>query len=105
MRSEFWFLIYVFAIFRLAELISTGLIFDAVRREIAKRAASGGRVWKATADLIHCPFCIGVWFSLPAASLFAITILRTKDLLQIMILWLGMAGAQYFLSCIVPPRE
>ncbi len=96
MSAEIWFLIYVFAVYRLAELVSKDSIFDTVRQKTAKRAAAGGKVWKAIADWMHCPLCIGVWFSLPAAGLYASIILRSSN--QIIVLWLGMAGMQYFLS-------
>jgi hypothetical protein len=98
MNSAIWLLIYVFAVYRLAELIANDYIFEAVRRNVAKKAAAGGRFWKSMADWIHCPLCIGVWLSLPAAFLFAYAVLQTASASQIWVLWLGIAGAQYFLS-------
>ncbi len=98
MTPTIWFLLYAFAVYRLSQLISKDLIFDSVRVMTGKRAAAGGKVWNAIADWTNCPFCIGVWFSLPAAVLYANTILRSSN--QIIVLWLGMAGIQYLLSSI-----
>lgn len=98
MSAEIWFLIYAFAVYRLSQLISKDLIFDSVRAVIGKRAAAGGKVWNAIANWINCPFCIGVWFSFPAAVIYANTILQSSN--QIIVLWLGMAGMQYLLSSI-----
>ncbi len=103
MSAEIWFLIYAFAVYRLSQLISKDLIFASVRAATGKRAAAGGKVWNAIADWINCPFCIGVWFSLPAAVLYANTILRSSN--QMIFLWLGMAGMQYLLSSISLDNE
>ena len=100
MSSEIWFFVYAFAIYRLAELIAHDLIFDTLRRWIAKRAAVGGRVWKMVAYWIHCSLCIGVWLSFPAAVLYSYTILYVIKLKYLIPLWLGMAGVQYFLSSV-----
>jgi hypothetical protein len=98
MHPEFWFVIYVFAVYRLAELVSHDLIFDTVRRRIATRAAAGTRMWKAIADWMHCPLCIGVWVSVPAAFLYVYAVLGYADVLTIIVVWLGMAGMQYLIS-------
>ena len=98
MSPAIWLLIYVFAVYRLAELVSKDLIFETIRRGIGKRAAAGRLGWNAIADWIHCPLCIGVWFSLPAAFLFSFMILQRTNFVDVVILWLGIAGFQYFLS-------
>lgn len=98
MSSASWFVVCVFAVYRLAELVSNDRIFESFRQWIAKRAATGGKFWKALADLVHCPLCIGVWFALPVAVLYAIIILQSYSTLKILLLWFGIAGAQYFLS-------
>lgn len=105
MRPEFWFIIYVLAVYRLAELVSHDLIFDAVRRKTAMRAAAGNKLLRAIADWMHCPLCIGVWVSFPAAFLFSSMLLKPFALWQVLIVWLGMAGAQYFLSSLTLEAE
>jgi len=98
MSFEGWFVIFVFAVYRLSELITSDLIFDKIRRWVAKRAAAGGKFWKAMAAWIHCPLCVGVWISFPAAFLYSSLILNFINILYITPLWFGMAGMQYFLS-------
>lgn len=98
MTDALWFLIYSFAVYRLAELLSKDLVFDKLRRWIGRRAAAGGVTWKILADWIHCPLCIGVWFALPAALLYCYSILHLTNLVFVIPAWLGIAGFQYFLS-------
>ena len=105
MRPEFWFVIYVFAIYRLAELVSHDLIFDAVRRKVGMRAAAGNKMWKAIAGWMHCPLCIGIWVSFPAAFLFGNMLLNVNELQYVLTVWLGMAGAQYLLSSLTLDEE
>ena len=105
MSPEFWFVIYVFAIYRLAELISHDLILDTVRRKVGMRAAAGNKVWKAIADWMHCPLCIGVWVSFPAAFLFSNMLLKPLALWHVLTVWLGMAGVQYLLSSLTLEKE
>lgn len=98
MSSVIWLLVYAFAVYRLAELVSKDLIFEAIRLGIGKRAAAGRLGWNVLADWIHCSLCVGVWFSLPAAFLFGFVILQVTNFIHIIPLWLGIAGFQYFLS-------
>ena len=105
MSPEFWFVVYVFAIYRLAELVSHDLIFDTVRRKVAMRAAAGNKVWKAIADWMHCPLCIGIWVSFPAAFLFGYAVSGDYAPQQVLTVWLGMAGVQYLLSSLTLEKE
>jgi hypothetical protein len=98
MIAAIWLVVYVFAVYRLSELLSKDLILDGLRRRIAQRAAVGGAAWKFIADWIHCPLCIGVWLALPTAFLYDAYVLDVKNLLNVFILWLGIAGMQYLLS-------
>ena len=98
MSPAIWLLVYALAVYRLAELVSTDLIFETIRRGIGKRAAAGRLGWNAIADWIYCPLCVGVWFSLPAAFLFNFVILQLTNFIHILPLWLGIAGFQYLLS-------
>ena len=105
MSPTIWLLIYAFAVYRLAELVSKDLIFEAIRRGIGKRAAAGKLGWNAIADWIYCPLCVGVWFSFPAALLFGFVILETTNFIHIVSLWLGIAGFQHFLSSRNPGED
>jgi hypothetical protein len=98
MIAAIWLVVYVFAVYRLSELFANDVIFDGLRRKVAQRAAVGGAAWKFIADLIHCPLCIGVWLALPTAFLYDMYVLNIKNLLNVFILWLGIAGMQYLLS-------
>jgi hypothetical protein len=97
LRPEAWFVIFVLAVYRLSEMISRDKIADSFRRWTARRAAAGGKFWKFLTELVHCPLCIGVWLSLPAAYFFH-AMLGMSNIVFVAPLWLGMAGAQYFLS-------
>jgi hypothetical protein len=105
MNPEFWFVVYVFAVYRLSELISHDQIFDAVRRGTGRRAAAGNKVWKAIADWMRCPLCIGIWVSFPAAFLFSSMLFKANELQYVLTVWLGMAGAQYLLSSLTLDKE
>lgn len=105
MRPEFWFVIYVFAVYRLAELISHDLIFESVRQWTGRRAAAGKRFWIWVADWMRCPLCIGVWLSFPAAFLFVYTLFAPFRLDYMLVVWMGVAGAQYLLSNLTLDNE
>ena len=105
MHPEFWFVIYVFAVYRLSEAASHDQILDTVRRSIAKRAAAGKRVWIWVSDWIHCSLCIGVWFSFPAAFLYSLGVLGSTEISYILVIWFGMAGMQYLLSSLTLPQD
>jgi len=105
MTVALWFLVYVLAVYRLAEIIANDKIFYGVRRRIGIRAAAGTRFWKIVADWMHCPLCVGVWFAFPAAVLYEIFILKTSISWQTLVIWLGISGAQYFLSCFTSKED
>ena len=100
MSAEFWFVIYVFVVYRLSEFVSSDLITESFRKWLGRRAAAG-RVWKFFADLINCPLCIGVWLSFPAAFLFGYSLFGWTQPEYFVTGWLGMAGMQYFLSSLL----
>lgn len=50
--------------YRLATLVSKDQITAPVRDFIGIKAAGGSPSWKFIADLVNCPYCLGVWFGL-----------------------------------------
>jgi len=46
--------------YRLSLILSKDTISDDLRAKLGRRAYRGG-AWKFAADLINCPFCLGVW--------------------------------------------
>ena len=78
----------IFATFRLALLFSKDLIFLGLRRAIGRRAA-GSKAWKFLADLITCPYCLGVWFAALCTLMLLFHVGRW------IILVFGLAGVQY----------
>lgn len=90
------FVIAVLACYRLAQLVAIDdgpyFIFDRFRKEIGKRAADGDTLWVNLAELTVCPFCLGIWFALPLAVWVGGTII------EIIIIWLAIAGGQAFLQ-------
>lgn len=105
MSAAFWFVIFVLAIYRLSELIAKDEIADPIRRYLSRKAASGGRLWTFLAKLIHCPLCIGVYISAACAPVFTLGFLQSNSVLQMIVVWLGAAGAQYFMSLVFLNRD
>lgn len=86
------------AVYRLAQLVAYDdgplHVFAYLRQDARGRANTGLWYWQHWAELVHCPYCLGVWFALLAALLVAVPTLP-GDLL---LLWLGLAGAQAYLE-------
>lgn len=96
MPSLFKIAIAILACYRLAQLIALDdgpyFIFDRIRRELGKRAAEEDALWVNLAELVNCPFCLGIWFALPLA------IWVGCGLIEVVIYWLAIAGGQAFLQ-------
>lgn len=88
----FEFVLLVLAVYRLARLISKDLIFEWFRLWLGRKAAGRSYVWLTIAELFHCPYCLGVWFSGAAALLYAHTFLEW------LLYTLAIAGGQAFLQ-------
>jgi hypothetical protein len=86
------FILIVLATYRLAEVISIDTITEPLRLEIGKRAA-GNKIWKFFANLLNCPYCVGIWIAIPGAL-----IMRPTSLTFFIIYWLSLAGGQAFLE-------
>ena len=96
MPSLLRFALAVFACYRLAQLVALDdgpyQIFKRVRSELGWRAAEGNAFWSNSAELFHCPFCLGVWFAAPLALFVG------SGIIEVVIAWLAIAGAQAFLQ-------
>jgi hypothetical protein len=86
--------------FRLGELFAVDYgpfyIFDFWRKLLGKWASGKSKYGLAhsLAELFHCPFCLGIWFAAPAAYFW----MYPTFLSDVLMIWLGLAGAQSFLQ-------
>jgi hypothetical protein len=86
----------ILACYRLAQLVALDegpyKVFARFRAELGRRAASGSAFWENSAELMHCPFCLGLWFAAPLA------VWVGGSVVDIIIIWLAIAGGQAFLQ-------
>lgn len=88
-------LLAAFAVYRLARLVGVDTLTGFVRDWAAKRAAGAlpySRAW-LLAELLDCPYCLGVWLAIPVMAL-ALWPTSPGDLFLV---WLGLTGAGAFL--------
>lgn len=97
MTFELRLILGAFACYRLALLVSsdTGPFdwFLRFRRFIGRAIAndkSNNQLLRTFGDLIHCPFCSGVWF----AAALAVLALWPNVAGDFIFVWLGLAGVQ-----------
>lgn len=85
----------IFANYRLAELVAIDTIFEPLRLSIGKRVdpMKHDSVWYA-AELVNCPYCLGIWFA------FIFALLIAHGILYVILTWLAIAGAQAFLESV-----
>lgn len=89
----------IFAVYRLAQLFALDIgpyrVFEKMRIYLGIRAArETGWHWHTLADAINCPFCLGLWFSILLVPI----AFFGMPFLEILLLILGVAGAQCFLQ-------
>lgn len=100
----FWseILLSIFANYRVAQLITLDVgpfgMFDRIRKFLGRRA-DNNLLWRELAELVHCPYCIGVWIACVPALLLA------QDIPAFFLLGLGVAGAQAFLQSLTDGGE
>jgi hypothetical protein len=92
------------AVYRLAVLFACDdgplFIFREMRRAVGRWAAKetaskfSNAARLSAAELVNCPFCLGVWFAALLAPLVALPTLPG----DLFLLWLGLAGAQQWLQ-------
>jgi len=49
--------------YRLSLIVSKDKISEGLRAQIGRKA-SGSRQWQFVAELVNCPYCVGVWGAL-----------------------------------------
>ncbi len=99
MLTETWrILLAVFAVYRVAELIAIDdgpyEIFLRFRKWAGTKASVGHGFWYNVAELVHCPFCVGVWI----AFIVALPVVLPSFIGDVFLIFLGLAGAQTFLE-------
>lgn len=92
-------LLAILAVFRLARMIAYEfgplMVFEKFRGYMASRAAgktTGGWAW-SFAELVSCPYCLGLWLSIPAALM----VIYPTTPTDIILLIFGISGGQAFL--------
>lgn len=100
----FRFIIAALATYRLTQLfwidIGPGQVFFNLRTAIKELSDIHGGKWEEVDEAINCPWCLGVYF----AAFCAILLLKPSRLGDIILTWLGLAGAQAFMMDIVKKR-
>lgn len=90
----------VFVDYRLSELISLDYgpdhIFERFKLWTGRQAASHGNegIWSSIAELVACPFCLGVWFAIPL--MFLIVFPSVPG--DIFLVFLAITGGQTYLE-------
>lgn len=100
MPNLYLLLLAIFATYRLAELVSIDTIFEPLRLSLGKRVdpTRHNKDWYA-AELVNCPYCLGVWFAL----LFALVIAHGWQ--YVLLVWFAIAGGQAFLESLAGRSE
>ena len=101
MSFEFRIFLAFLTCYRLSELIAIDdgpmFIFKNLRISVAKLAASNpNSPFKSLADFVHCPFCVGVWFSF----LLSILVIFPSNIGDAILIIFSIAGAQTFLESV-----
>src|SRR3972149_6835618 len=110
--SSVLIVLYAFAVYRLTELFVLGLgpfgILERLRKIIGRKAAddnavrAGNRtVSTELAELVSCPFCVGVWVS----SVLTVLYLVLPVVGDIVALVFGLSGVQSALQQSISRRE
>lgn len=82
----------ILACYRLARLISKDLISEPLRRWVGRQASSQNKAWMLLAELLLCPYCVGVWAAMGLAFIVS------HSFLEWCLYALAIAGGQSFLQ-------
>lgn len=104
MNFEFRLLLAIFTCYRLARLIAKDdgplFLFERIRlwvRGQADNEASNLGKWHSLAEGLECPYCLGVWFSIP---LLALVLWPTWEG-DVFLILMSISGTQAFLWGVV----
>ncbi len=78
------------AVYRLADLIAIDRI-SAPLRDAIGRKVNDGKFWYFLAELINCPFCLGIYISALLA------LIPAHGIIQYLVIWFAIAGGQAFI--------
>lgn len=101
MAPGLWLVLYVLAVWRVTRLVvydkGPGHVFLYWRELVGiEEVAPGLRAYQnKTAELFGCPYCLSVWFAMPAAVGWAGLTWAAVPA------WLGIAGATMLLELVV----
>ena len=84
----------VFVIYRLSRLVAYDEIMAPLRLFCEDAARAPFLFWLCW--LIGCPYCTGLWFALFATWL----VLSSWPMASVLLIWLGLAGAQDFIESV-----
>ena len=94
-----------FACYRLAQLVAIDdgpfYVFQRLRTFVGRKASADclkedrrACLWYNVAQLVNCPYCLGIWFALALAP----AVMWPTIIEDLALLVLGIAGAQCFLE-------
>lgn len=86
----------ILGVYRLAQLVAldTGPFRAFERLRAWAGTLSHARLRENLGGLVHCPYCLGMWFALPVAVL----VLFPSVVGDVLLLLLALAGGQAFLE-------
>lgn len=96
-----WLLLATLAVYRLAELVAFDEGFGGFGIMLREYAGAydlneaTGLPETSAGRLVSCPYCLGVWLAFAGVTLF---LLSDVLVVQIFLLWLGIAGGQSWLQ-------
>jgi len=94
---EFRLILAVLACYRISQLIvyDDGFLYTSkMLREFVGKRAAYSKIAKHFADLINCPYCVGIWI----AMFLVILVFAPTFIGNLILLIFGIAGGQAFLQ-------
>lgn len=92
MKIELLLFVLILACYRMARLVSMDTITEPVRRWVGRQASSQNKGWMFLAELLLCPYCVGLWVG------FLLSTLIASSFTEWLLLSLAIAGGQSFLE-------
>ena len=105
MESIARFFMLVLVSYRVSEIISVDDgpydIFLRLRVGSARMAVQGSNFWRNVSNLLHCPFCVGIWISFIISPFYFIR----GTFMDFIFLAIAIAGAQCFMEGLHPRKH